>query len=75
MKTDNTLTTMEPPKQSDKQISKIAFIDTEVVENSGKIDTIMHPISQTSKITFLISAHYDAFGNCLSPFGVELLTG
>lgn len=38
------------------------------------LGTIMLPIFQTSKTTFLISPHYDAFGNSFSPFGVKLLT-
>jgi transposase len=33
----------------------------------------MLPIFQTSKTTFLISPHYDAFCNSFSPFGAKLL--
>lgn len=51
MKIDNTLTTIELLNTSDKKIAKIAFIDTEVVKNSGKIDTLGLLLNSTEKTT------------------------
>ena len=45
----------------------------ELVRIFGSARGIMLPIFQTSKTIFLISPHYDAFGNDFSPFGDKLL--
>ena len=43
------------------------------LSSGSTLGTIMLPIFQTSKITFLISPHYDSFGNSFSPFGTKIL--
>ena len=52
----------------------INLIKTKKMYEKDKIrKTIMLPIFQTSKTTFLISPHYDAFRNSFSPFGAKIL--